>query len=651
MPKISRTMQLLLAVLPPLLFAGCGGGGGGGGDKVKGDDNEPEGYSVGGTVTGLVAPTEPALFLQINGDDSTNLIVSSNGAFTFATPLPDGAAYAVTVLQQPKGQACSVSNDSGTLATASITTVAVSCVDTAAPLLGVTTPAADASGVPTTTAITANFNEAVIATSSGFSLNGGADVSGAVSLDGSARIATFIPEKRLERLTRYTATVTTAITDRAGNKLASGRSWSFTTGDGAWAGAGLIENNNDGGADKPRIAVNASGAAVAVWEQNSGSRKDIWANRYLPASGWAGAELIETNNAGSAVNPEVAIDASGNALVVWAQWDGSLFNIWASRYQPGSGWGDAAVVETGAGDAQTPQIAMNASGAAMVVWQQADGGRTSIWARRYAGGSWSGDALLIETDNAGDGVKPQVAIDASGNAIAVWQHSDTVTVPGPSDPPPPPPINNIWTNRYVAGSWGSATALESGDKEAAEPQVAFDTNGNAMAVWQQSDGTRHNIWARRYVAGSGWGVAGLIEADDAGDAQLPQLAFDASGNAMAVWQQFDGSANNIWVNRYQANAVWGSAEPIDNGSDDATVPQIALEAGGNGLAVWQQGSNLWSNRYLAGIGWGGAVSIESGNGAAKTPQIVMDGDNNALAVWPQPAGSTTQNSIYANRFE
>lgn len=33
-----------------------------------------------------------------------------------------------------------------------------------------------------------------------------------------------------------------------------------------------------------------------------------------------------------------------------------------------------------------------------------------------------------------------------------------------------------------------------------------------------------------------WGTAALIETDDAGSAYSPQIAFDASGNALAVWQ-------------------------------------------------------------------------------------------------------------------
>ena len=78
-------------------------------------------YSVGGTVLGLSG----TVVLQDNGGD--DLSVSANGSFTFATPVAAGAAYSVTVKTNPSGQACTVSNASGTVGSANVTNVAVTC--------------------------------------------------------------------------------------------------------------------------------------------------------------------------------------------------------------------------------------------------------------------------------------------------------------------------------------------------------------------------------------------------------------------------------------------------------------------------------------------------------------------------------------------
>lgn len=87
------------------------------------DDAVPT-YSVGGTVSGL---TGTGLALQNNGAEM--LAVTSDGSFTFVTELLDAATYAVTVSIQPTGQSCTVSNGSGSIATADVTNVTVACIN------------------------------------------------------------------------------------------------------------------------------------------------------------------------------------------------------------------------------------------------------------------------------------------------------------------------------------------------------------------------------------------------------------------------------------------------------------------------------------------------------------------------------------------
>jgi hypothetical protein len=84
----------------------------------------PTTYIIGGTVSGL---TGAGLVLQDNGGN--NLAVSASGSFTFSTAVASGAAYSVTVLTQPTGQSCTVTNGSGT-ATANVSNVQVTCATT-----------------------------------------------------------------------------------------------------------------------------------------------------------------------------------------------------------------------------------------------------------------------------------------------------------------------------------------------------------------------------------------------------------------------------------------------------------------------------------------------------------------------------------------
>lgn len=96
-----------------LVVAACGGGTSGKAD-------------IGGSLSGLASGT--SLTLQNNGSDT--LALSANGSFRFGQSVAGGGAYAVRVLTQPAGQACTVASGSGSVNSSgdSINTVNVTCV-------------------------------------------------------------------------------------------------------------------------------------------------------------------------------------------------------------------------------------------------------------------------------------------------------------------------------------------------------------------------------------------------------------------------------------------------------------------------------------------------------------------------------------------
>jgi len=495
-------------------------------------------YTVGGTITGLTG----TLVVQNNGRD--NLTISAGATnFTFGTVLTSGAPYAVVAITHSSAQTCTVSSGSGTIAATNVSNVAINCrpkawgsstlietsdvVHAYAPQIFV-----DASGNALAAWIEYNSLSYAIQTRR-YTVGSGwgryAQLGFHSSTDAEApQIAFDASGNALAVWTHYGGT-----NSIHASRYSADRDW--------WAPYAPINVYNAGNADDPHIAFDASGNALAVWKQYDGTRFNLWANRYSAGSGWGNAAMIETDNAGSAWAPQIAIDASGNALAVWAQSDGAHFNIWANRFSVGTGWGNAVLVETNnTRNAYSPKIAVDASGNALAVWEQSDGTRYNIRASRYTVGSGWGNAAMIETDNAGDAVEPQIAIDISGNALAVWSQIDGTG------------YRNIYANRYTIGSgWGSAVLIETDNKGYdSAPQIAFDTSGNALAVWSQHGNRRGKIYVNLYTVSSGWGIATSIETDNEG-AGAPHVAFDASGNALAVWAQHDGKRYNIWANRYQ----------------------------------------------------------------------------------------------------
>src|SRR4051794_2158565 len=86
---------------------------------------------------------------------------------------------------------------------------------------------------------------------------------------------------------------------------------------------------------------------------------------------------------------------------------------------------------------------------------------------------------------------------------------------------------------------GAPVDLSATGQDTHAPQVAFDGSGNALAVWQRLDGINQIVQGSFRPAGGAF--AAPVDLSDTGqDAQEPQVAFDGSGNALAVWDRFDG---------------------------------------------------------------------------------------------------------------
>lgn len=124
----------LASAVAAMVLVACGGGGSNSPTPTPTPTPTPPAtYSVGGTASGL---SGSGLVLQDNAGD--DLAVSANGAFAFSSPLTAGSAYQVSVKSQPgsPAQVCSVVEGSGTVATASVTSVVVTCTNSAAYTIG-----------------------------------------------------------------------------------------------------------------------------------------------------------------------------------------------------------------------------------------------------------------------------------------------------------------------------------------------------------------------------------------------------------------------------------------------------------------------------------------------------------------------------------
>ena len=256
-----------------------------------------------------------------------------------------------------------------------------------------------------------------------------------------------------------------------------------------------------------------------------------------------------------------------------------------------------------------PEIAESAHGDIVAVWEQFDGARYSIWGNsRRAHQDW-GRAQLIQTSDTGHSYNPRVAINAQGQAVAVWVQMSSALA-----------ACSIWSSRLEPGvGWGAAVQVERVKQVAGEnagpayaPGIAIDDRGHAVAAWQQSDGRRVNVRASRFTPGVGWGQASRLE-QGKGDLGAPQVAMDAGGNALVVWPRFHRERSELWASTYVVGGggVWDKAIRIDSLPGYVYTPRvIAAGEPGQFAVLWDQDEGfvtgpaaVWASQYQSGQGW------------------------------------------------
>ncbi len=111
----------VLGTVVLLALVGCGSGS----ESSGSDDDNSVTYTIGGTVSGLAGTG-----LALQNDAGDDLAIGADGTFVFATAITGGSNYSVTVSEQPAApnQSCVVTGASGTVGSADVTNISVTCL-------------------------------------------------------------------------------------------------------------------------------------------------------------------------------------------------------------------------------------------------------------------------------------------------------------------------------------------------------------------------------------------------------------------------------------------------------------------------------------------------------------------------------------------
>jgi hypothetical protein len=312
-----------------------------------------------------------------------------------------------------------------------------------------------------------------------------------------------------------------------------------------------------------------------VWERTLQNGKQV-IGRGRAASGTLGPVQAFSVPNQDAVDPQVAIDSEGDALVVWEAKMGSIFRIQARTRSAAGTLGPVQVFSSEFRNAFDPQVAIDADGDAYAVWRHFDGANWRIEGRARSAGGVVGPVETL-SDAGRNAFDAQVAFDSDGDAYAVWRRFDG------SD------FRIEGRARSAAGTLGAVETLSDAGQNALQPQVAIDTDGDALAVWRRYDETSATccrlIDAR---ARSAAGVLGPVEtlSGTGHDSFDPQVGMDAEGDAVAVWRSFISRSNRIEMRTRSAAGALGPVLAVS--SPSAFKPQVAVAADGDALAVWER---------------------------------------------------------------
>ena len=169
--------------------------------------------------------------------------------------------------------------------------------------------------------------------------------------------------------------------------------------------------------------------------------------------------------------------ASGDAMVVYPSVDGPGLRYRARRFDAASeSFGpEHDVTPVSTGSAHVPMLVADATGGAMLLWQQCLT-TCGIWAKRWSemSESW-GPEMEVADDATVTYARAYAGADAEGNVLVVWSASDGFRM-------------RVFERRFDAatGVWGDAAALDGGDSYGSENTVvAVNAQGQAWVVWTE----------------------------------------------------------------------------------------------------------------------------------------------------------------------
>ena len=383
-------------------------------------------------------------------------------------------------------------------------------------------------------------------------------------------------------------------------------------------------------ASDPQVAIDSNGDVFAAWVENG----FVKSSTHNLNSSWS--SLSTLSNSGASF-PRIVSDLNGNVIAVWLE--GGIVKT-ASKPFNGS-W--SASTSLSLSGASSPEVAVASTGDAVAVWSRSGNVESST---KLFGANWQNRVTISSTAAA----FPRVAIGGTGanvRAAIVWQGTSSST-------------NVVYSStKLLSGSWTSQQVISDLNHQATNARVAVDANSNATAVWYQYDLTGSNYsdvvvqTATRPSSGSWSAPLSLSSAGIHNPATLvARVAFDSTGNAIALWNNSsDDETFSIESAVCPARGNWTSAQDIVSSNLFAFAEDAAVTSFGDVLATYMfyNGSSLLIQSVESDIDaatttpWSVPINFSAGmdNGYPRIAASLSGNVINAAVLWVTYNGTNT----------
>lgn len=363
-------------------------------------------------------------------------------------------------------------------------------------------------------------------------------------------------------------------------------------------------------------------------------------------------------------NPSIAMDASGNGVMVWVSdgQDGRKEGIYARQFDANGNLGSEFQVNSTIKNAQTnPTVAMNADGTFVIAWQDEtlDQDGSGIFGQRYSADATKlGTEFRVNTTVEDDQSEPAIAIDGLGNFMISW----VSTKQDSSN-------DGVYAQRYdsngnlVGSEFLVNTTVENAQRN---PAIAMNASGDAIIAWESrnQDGGGRGVYGQRYDStGTPVGTEFLINTETSQNQDNPSVAIDALGNIVVAWESTgqDGSGSGIYGQRYDSQGNPDGKEFRVNSINDGnqTSPVVDMDGAGNFIIAWVDdtqggdGNNLFARQYdNKGDTVGEEFQVNSTNADDQDDVALAINDaGKALIVWESENQDTDGEGIFGQRYE